>query len=116
MSKLTEYLDGIAAKRGLDSTRKFAEAAGIGKTTASELLSGRPPRAETLEKVADNLGLPLARLRELAGLGVEHTPFVLPVDLHALDARQRRLLISVGREFLAGQTAGNPATGTSDGA
>lgn len=114
VSKLSEYLDGIAKNRGLDSTRKFADAAGIGKTTAAELLAGRPPRAETLEKVADNLNLPLARMRELAGLGVEHTPFVLPVELHALDARQRRLLISVGREFLASQSAGSSASESGD--
>jgi transcriptional regulator with XRE-family HTH domain len=101
VSKLSEYLNGIANKRGLDSTRKFADAAGISKTTAAELLAGRPPRAETLEKVADGLGLPLARMRELAGIGVAGEPFVLPAELYALDARQRRLLISVGRMFLA---------------
>lgn len=99
MTPLVEYLKNIASKKGLDTTRKFAEAAGIGKTTADNLLKGRAPRPETLEKVADNLGLPLNRLRELDDLAPTGGPLVLGPESALLTPRQRRLVSLQVQEF-----------------
>jgi transcriptional regulator with XRE-family HTH domain len=109
---LVEYLREYAQKKGLDTTRKFADAVGIAKTTADSLLKGRPPKPETLEKIADNTGLPLRRLRELADLPPEvREPMVLGPESAYLTPSQRRFLHNLSREFdklnRAGATRGD---------
>jgi transcriptional regulator with XRE-family HTH domain len=100
MSRLSEYLNEVAKERSLDSAQQFADAAGLSKSVAHALLTGRSPRSATLAIVADNLDLPLARLHELAGLPEPGEPFVLPSEFNALRASQRRVVLAVGRELL----------------
>src|SRR5688572_1794883 len=100
ITPLVEYLRQYAQKKSLDTTRKFADAVGIPKTTADNLLKGRPPKSETLEKIADNTGLPLRRLRELASLPAEvREPLTLGPESAYLTPSQRRLLHGLSREF-----------------
>lgn len=97
---LVKYLKSYGAKNGLDSNRKFADKAGIGSSTADALFRGRPPREETLESIADNTGLPLRRLRELANMPPEKSePLVLGPESASLTPSQRRAVMYQVREY-----------------
>jgi hypothetical protein len=99
VSRLSEYLNQQAQKSGWDSTRKFAEMAGIGKSTAAKVLAGRKPQPETLKTIADNTGWPLARMLELADLPEDFSPIVVPRALWAMNYRLRRKWIDQGKEY-----------------
>lgn len=105
MSKISEYLNQQANKAGWDSSRKFADMTGISKSTAAAILGGvRLPNAETLKTISNHTGWPLGRMLELANLPLEHTPIVVPRELWAMNARQRRLWINIGKEFARSST------------
>lgn len=74
---LSEYLQQVMDQRAL-SVRKLAAYVGVASTTVSLWMRGGQPRPETLQVVADKLGLDYAYLMRLAGYplpdGVETQP------------------------------------------
>lgn len=101
MSALSDYLSEVARERGISGPRPFARHAGVPITTAKRLLDGTAePGADTLETVAGKLGLSLDRLFRLAGIKEADPPFVLPPEFAALGPEQRRIIVTLGREFL----------------
>ena len=107
MSDLSDYLVEVARDRGIVGPRALARATGLSPGQAGRLLNGQGvPKAETLQLLADTLGLPYDRLRRLNGMRPETPPFVLPRQFDNLPARDRRLILNLGWTLLEARFGG----------
>lgn len=87
---------------GITSIRGLAKRAGIGNETARRLfIPGRRPAETTLQRLADNLGMPLTDLRRATGRPTGgYGPFVLPAEADQLDPHQRHVVLAMIRALL----------------
>ena len=97
MSELSDYLNEVARERDITGPRPFARAAGVSFGQAQRLLDGTTkPKPETLQRLADNLGLSYDKLRRLNGMRPEVAPFQLPKQFDDLSLKDRRVVLNVG--------------------
>lgn len=101
-SQLPAFLRQRMDEVGIVSLRQLAARAEISPETARRLLDGtRAPSEPTLAKVAAVLGVPLTRLRTLAGRpSGEAVPFRLPPEADQLNEQQRDVVLSLVRSLL----------------
>ena len=66
-TELIKYLDNHMAERHL-SQRALAMYSGVASSTVSRMMRGLPADAETYQKLADYLGLPLDTIYRMAGI------------------------------------------------
>lgn len=100
---LIGYIQHRMKQLGLDGAPDVARRTGIARSSVYRILDGtRPTPAEgTLKRLADGLGLPLTRLRELADRPAgEAAPFQLPKEFDQLTVRQRQVVLGVGHALL----------------
>jgi transcriptional regulator with XRE-family HTH domain len=106
MSRLSDLLNN--SNTGQLSARRIqaiAEARGVKvtNTSISKYLRGEPetPSEKILRAFSVALNIPMARLREAAGVSAgEPEPFVLPESANRLTARQRELFLHTIRVLL----------------
>jgi hypothetical protein len=100
---LAEYVRGRMTELGLTTLRDLQSRTGLALETGRRVLDGRGVSEVTLKRISDGLGLPLPRLRELAGQPRgEAEPFELPIRANQLNDRQRRAIVELIDSFLDG--------------
>jgi hypothetical protein len=101
---LAGYIQARMHELGIDSIRALSRRTGLSVMACSRLKNGdyhRAPDEQTLQVVSSTLGLPLTELRRLAGRpSGERGPFRLPAEFDQLNAKQREVIITVGRALL----------------
>jgi transcriptional regulator with XRE-family HTH domain len=101
---LAGYIQARMHEMGIESIRALSRRTGLSVMACSRLKNGdyhRAPDEQTLQAVSSALGLPLTRLRELAGRpSGERGPFRLPPEFDQLNAKQREAVVAVGRALL----------------
>jgi hypothetical protein len=88
-------------KRGISSARDMGERlGGVAPTTLMDMMYGsRSTGPDIIRKVADLLGVPVAKIYELRG-EPGRTRFEMPVEADYLTQRQRRAVLGVVQAML----------------
>lgn len=101
MSALSQRL--MKAKDEKDLTnRKIADAVGLAPATVDRMMNGTgQPDVESLDAVAEFLGVPISEARQLRGLpSGAKGPYVAPAESRLLSNRQRRALDNLIRSIV----------------
>ncbi|MGV0634457.1 helix-turn-helix transcriptional regulator [Mycolicibacillus trivialis] len=105
---LNRHIDADEELRGL-SNRRIAEKAGVSRGTVDNYRAGKipdAPREDVLQAFHDLLGIPLAELREAAGVPRgEPEPYKAPPEFNRLSRTQRDALDAFVRSFVGPQGA-----------
>lgn len=119
MSALSDLLDRYLAQEKFRdlSNRKIADDAGVSRGTIDNYRKGIHPAApseDILQAFHDLLGIPLAELREAAGVPRgEPEPYAAPAEFNRLSHTQRTALDEFVRSFVGPQGASNDMETTS---
>jgi hypothetical protein len=116
---LAGYIRSRMDELDIPSIRALSRRTGLSVMACSRLYNGdyhRAPDEQTLQAVSSALGLPLTKLRQLSGRpSGERGPFRLPPEFDQLNAKQREVVVQVGRALLdasKGATLGDEETNT----
>ncbi len=98
-------------RRGIDSERRLAVAAGLSPTTVNLVFRRRVATETTLAKLAAALGVPVTVLREAAGLPRgELGPYIPPPESGQLGQQQRDMI----DDLILALVAASPGRADSD--